>query len=55
MNLNITIDWKTITALGGAGVACILAKKMDKEDAKELLNVMVTNVINKFNLKAITN
>lgn len=55
MNLNITIDWKTITALGVAGVSCILAKKIDKEDAKELLNNIITTAINKFDLKALAN
>ena len=55
MNLNITIDWKTITALGVAGVSCILAKKTDKEDAKELLNNIITTAINKFDLKALAN
>ena len=46
MNLNITIDWKTITALGVAGVSCILPKKTANEVAQELLNNIIKALAN---------
>lgn len=41
MNCNVTINWKTIAAAGVLGVAWILAYKMEREDAKEILSGMV--------------
>lgn len=47
MNLNITIDWKTITAAGLSAVAIILTKNINKEESKEILLQMVSSVKNR--------
>ncbi len=53
MNVSIEINWKTIAAGGIAVTSCILAKKIDKDDAKELLSTMITTTINKIGFKKI--
>lgn len=53
MNVSIEINWKTIASGGIAVTSCILAKKIDKEDAKELLNTMITTTINIIGFKKI--
>lgn len=36
MNLNVTIDWKFVVALGGFAVGIIFAFKMDPEAAERV-------------------
>ena len=51
MNVSIEINWKTIAAGGIAVTSCILVKRIDKDDAKELLNTMITTTINTIGFK----
>ena len=53
MNVSIEINWKTIAAGEIAVTSCILAKRIDKDNAKELLNTMITTTINKIGFKKI--
>ena len=36
MNLNVTIDWKFVVALGAAAVGTIFAVKMDASEAERV-------------------
>ena len=47
MNINITIDWKTIAATGFSAVAIILTKNINKEESKDVLLQMISSVKNK--------
>lgn len=41
MNLNVSIDWKFVVAVGASTVGIIFAVKMDSEAAEDAFNHMV--------------
>ena len=47
MNSSTIFDWKTVSAIGISTIGIILAIKVPREDAKEILVTMVTTVKNK--------